>query len=151
MNVWNCHRTLGQFSLMLRPIQIFASDLWYYFNHLICFNLSDHKAYGFSAPKDHQVVTAIEYQGRVTYAFPRLCCSMTHEYDVCDVIYLLGPSALPHTVFLPKCCSVLFLLENPFSTSSVEILDIRWKPWCTKKASNCINYLQQSGSNLWNW
>lgn len=117
MNVWICPQTLGQFSLMLHSIQIFASGLWYHFNYSICFNLSDHKAYGFSAPKGHQVVTATEYQGRVTYDFHGLCCSNDSQIWRMWYYLFVEPSALPRTNSsfwnAALCCFHLRTLSPP--------------------------------------
>lgn len=140
----------------LRPIffniasQIFKKYLLYYFNYFICFNFPDHRAYGFSTPKDHQVITAIEYQGRVPYWFSGTVLSERLEGMSRDVVFLSVRTLCltPHSFFCLKCH---FHLEDPFCTSSRGILDIRWNTWCKKKVSDYINYLQHSKSNLWNW
>ena len=85
------------------------SDSWWtlhYFNYPICFHLSDHKACGFSASKDHQVVTAIEYQGRVP-------CSFSSAVLFEDLMGMTCMSCLSETQLTPapllKRCSLLLL------------------------------------------
>lgn len=101
----------------LRPVFFHTashSDTWWtlhYFNYPICFHLSDHKAYGFSASKGHQVITAIEYQGRVP-------CSFSHAVLFEELMGLTCVSYLSETHFtlapLMKCCSLPFLPRELF-------------------------------------
>lgn len=115
--MWDCHQTWGQFSLLLHPIQTFKKDLLYYFNYPICFHLPGHKAYGSSTPKDHQVITAIEYQGRVLSWFSQAVLFKwlkTMTYMMLSFC-LSTPPASPHTKmpFIPWE-HFLYLLNGNF-------------------------------------
>lgn len=150
--VWSSHQTLSHFSLWFHSIRIFASGLWCSFNYLNCFNLSDHKAYGLSAQKNRQVVTAIEYQGRVIYWFSRavsfisevwcIWCYLSICWDPLPCFTLILPSKMPH-------CAVstweffLHLLNGNFGPSMKDLM--------YKEGLLLHNYLQQSKSNLQNW